>query len=399
MLYLPSILPSLDSWTTSYRWHGHNLPRLRVGFLLVDFLGVMEQRVIIYDSNATNATCVRDIATNISCISASSLIPDPQMLVPFFMTQYNVESKMGHHQSSCCSCLAAGLREFGGSSDQGTTFLRQRGCGLPLLWGILAHLSEVPGFHGIQVWCMVYDGSHMENRWIFFVNTVGKYMVYQMDPMGMLKTSYNYLWTSSRLRSKTSHKLKPEGTVNCLFLNLCQLLTSKLLRFCVSKNWAFEDFKQPPQFSGATPSPSQKEVFRFETFGQRGVNNVNDPHFLVEMIHAHMSLTYVLPSYHKSESFFWIGETRPWRNIILSNSFHFYLFDLPFLFGLSSAKNPADPRDPGRNKPELHTVLWNDFWLLNVSIDSVINWWVDHVPKKNGAGSMNSLLVGWSSLL
>ena len=211
-------------------------------------------------------------------------------------------------------------------------------------------------------------------------------MVYQMDPMGMLKTSYNYLWTSSRLRSKTSHKLKPEGTVNCLFLNLCQLLTSKLLRFCVSKNWAFEDFKQPPQFSGATPSPSQKEVFRFETFGQRGVNNVNDPHFLVEMIHAHMSLTYVLPSYHKSESFFWIGETRPWRNIILSNSFHFYLFDLPFLFGLSSAKNPADPRDPGRNKPELHTVLWNDFWLLNVSIDSVINWWVDHVPKKTVQG-------------
>ena len=40
---------------------------------------------------------------------------------------------------------------------------------------------------------MVYDGSHMENRWIFFVKTVGKYMVYQMDPMGMLKTYYNYL--------------------------------------------------------------------------------------------------------------------------------------------------------------------------------------------------------------
>lgn len=115
--------------------------------------------------------------------------------------------------------------------------------------------------------------------------------------------------------------------------------------------------------------------------------------------HTHMSLTYVLPSYRKSEYFFWIGETRPWRNIILSNSFHFYLFDLPFLFGLSSAKNPADPRDPGRNKPELHTVLWNDFWLLNVSIDSVINWWVDHVPKKTGEGSMKSLLVGWSSLL
>ena len=30
MVYLPSILPSQT--TTSYRWHGHNLPRLRVGF-------------------------------------------------------------------------------------------------------------------------------------------------------------------------------------------------------------------------------------------------------------------------------------------------------------------------------------------------------------------------------
>ena len=41
-----------------------------------------------------------------------------------------------------------------------------------------------------DVWYM------MEATWIlvdFFVNTVGKYMVYQMDPMGMLKTYYNYL--------------------------------------------------------------------------------------------------------------------------------------------------------------------------------------------------------------
>ena len=155
------------------------------------------------------------------------------MLVPFFMTQYNVESKMGHHQSSCCSCLAAGLREFGGSSDQGTTFLRQRGCGLPLLWGILA-CSPIPG-SGVSMGSRFDVLYMMEATWILG----NYYMVYQMNPMGMLKTSYNYLWTSSRLTSKTGDKLKPEGTVNCLFLNLCQCsLTSKLLRSCVLKNWA-----------------------------------------------------------------------------------------------------------------------------------------------------------------
>lgn len=140
MLYLPSILPSLDSWTTSSRWHGHNLPRLRVGFCW-----------LILRSDGAGRSFFMTATQRMQHARGTSPQIFHTSLVPFFMTQYNVESKMGHHQSSCCSCLAAGLREFGGSSDQGTTFLRQRGCGLPLLWGILAHLSEVPGFHGIQV--------------------------------------------------------------------------------------------------------------------------------------------------------------------------------------------------------------------------------------------------------
>ncbi len=57
--------------------------------------------------------------------------------------------------------LPPGLREFGGSSDQGTTFLGEfPGCGLPLLWGVLVLTFWVTSQGGL--WCMRLCLKHLK---------------------------------------------------------------------------------------------------------------------------------------------------------------------------------------------------------------------------------------------
>ena len=105
-----------------------------------------------------------------------------------------------------------------------------------------------------------------------------------------------------------------------------------------------------------------------------------DPHFLWKWCtHVVSSMFCMVPQIWV---FCLIGVTRPWRNIILSNSFHFYLQSLISLFYLVYLM-PKIQLILGRNKPEPHTVLWNDFWLLNVSIDSVIKLVSWSCPQKN----------------
>lgn len=111
MLYLPSIPHTQVAWAQLTK-----AQRVLFGW----FFGVMEQGSL-WCQQRKECTFVSGKSLQLTIHLLHCLIP--------------VESSW---QIWMLVKLLPGLREFGGSSDQGTTFLGQRGCGLPLLWGVLA---------------------------------------------------------------------------------------------------------------------------------------------------------------------------------------------------------------------------------------------------------------------